>query len=167
MSNEEILTIMESVNCTSGNLNSLINDIIEPYCKELDDYVDFIKDILHGGNVPATMQELEDICINLPVFLYYASGMQEQLGIKDDIAKAVYSEVYNNKRNSQEKGTVSDKDSVAELESQYEKLVSICYKRAYTIVKSKVSSAQELLSSVKKVITRRMSEYELTRIGGN
>lgn len=105
--------------------------------------------------------------MNLSVYIYYASGMQEQLGIKDDIAKAVYKEMYHSARDSIDKGTVADKDSLAELASQQEYLTSVCYKRAYSIVKAKVSAAQEILSSVKKIISRRMSEQELTRIGGN
>lgn len=75
--------------------------------------------------------------------------------------------MYHSVRDSIDKGTVVDKDSLAELASQQEYLTSICYKRAYSIIKAKVSSAQEILSSVKKIITRRISEQELTRIGGN
>ena len=33
--------------------------------------------------------------------------------------------------------------------------------------KAKVENAQELLSSVKKVLSRRIQEMELTRIGGS
>jgi hypothetical protein len=56
---------------------------------------------------------------------------------------------------------------LAELTSQQEQLTSICYTRAYRIVKAKVDNAQELLSSCKKVLSRRMSELELTHMGGS
>ena len=92
--------------------------------------------------------------------------MVEQLGIRDDIAKAVYKETYHTTRASQDKGTVADKDSLAELNSQQELLTSICYTRAWKTMKSKVENAQELLQSCKKVLSRRMTEAELTRIGG-
>ena len=92
--------------------------------------------------------------------------MTEQLGIRDDIAKAVYKEMYHTARASQDKGTVADKDSLAELASQEQYIVSSAYSRAYKTLKSKVENAQELLGSVKKVLSRRMAEYELTRIGG-
>lgn len=164
---EEIENICNKVDLNSAKIEEIVNDIIEPYCKDLDKYVDFIKSILADGEHPATIQELEDFCINLSVYIYYASGMQEHLGIKDDIARAVYKEMYHSARDSVDKGTVSDKDSLAELASQQEYLTSVCYKRAYSIIKAKVSSAQEILSSVKKIITRRISEQELTRIGGN
>lgn len=164
---EEIENICNKVDLNSAKIEEIVNGIIEPYCKDLDKYVDFIKSILADGEHPATIQELEDFCINLSVYIYYASGMQEHLGIKDDIARAVYKEMYHSARDSVDKGTVSDKDSLAELASQQEYLTSVCYKRAYSIIKAKVSSAQEILSSVKKIITRRISEQELTRIGGN
>lgn len=164
---EEIENICNKVDLNSAQIEEIVNGIIEPYCKDLDKYVDFIKGILADGEHPATAQELDDFCMNLSVYIYYASGMQEQLGIKDDIAKAVYKEMYHSARESIGKGTIADKDSLAELASQQEYLTSVCYKRAYSIVKAKVSAAQEILSSVKKIISRRMSEQELTRIGGN
>lgn len=163
---EPIEKICDIVDVDAGKIQEIVNSIIEPYCKDLDNYVEFIKSILKDGENPPTAQELDDFCMNLSVYIYYASGMQEQLGIKDDIAKALYKEMYHSSRDSLEKGTVADKDSLAELASQQEYLTSVCYKRAYSIVKAKVASAQEILSSVKKIISRRMSEYELTHIGG-
>ena len=163
---EKIKDIREKVNLDSSKIEEIVQDIIQPYCEELDRYVDFIKSILQDGNNPPTSQELDDFCMNLSVYIYYAGGMQERLGIKDDIARAVYKEMYHSARESIGKGTVADKDSLAELASQQEYLTSVCYKRAYSIIKAKVTSAQEILSSVKKIISRRMSEQELTRIGG-
>ena len=160
----KINKIQHEVEDDSEQINEIVNSIIQPYCKDLDNYVGFIKDVLKDGENPPTAQELDDFCMNLSVYIYYASGMQEQLGIKDDIARAVYNEMYHNTRNSLDKGTISDKDSIAQLESQQEYLTSVCYKRAYSIMKAKVSAAQEILSSIKKIITRRISEMELTHI---
>ena len=72
--------------------------------------------------------------------------------------------MYHSSRDSIDKGTVADKDSLAELASQEEALISAAYKRAYNTVKAKVSAAQEIMGSVKKIISRRMTETELTRI---
>ena len=165
--NTELENVKNSVENNSSQIQEIVEGIIKPYCKDLDNYVDFIKSILADGENPPTSQELDDFCMNLSVYIYYASGMQEQLGIKDDIARAIYKEMYHSSRDSIDKGTVADKDSLAELASQQEYLVSVCYKRAYNIIKAKVSAAQEMLASVKKVISRRMQEVEITRIGGN
>lgn len=161
---EQIRKVQNKVDIDSAKLDEIVQDIIRPYCSDLDKYVEFIRSILKDGDNPPTALELDDFCINLSVYIYYASGMQEQLGIKDDVAKALYREVYNTTRDKQTTGTVADKDSIAELASQMEYLTSVLYKRAYSVVKAKVSAAQEILASIKKVISRRQSEMELTRI---
>lgn len=163
---EKIKKIQSRVDISSEKLEEIVNDIIHPYCQDLDNYVDFIRGILRDGDNPPTNYELDDFCLNLSVYLYYASCMQERLGIKDDISRALYKEIYNSYRQSQDKGTVADKDAIAELSSQQEYLTSVCFKRAYSIMKAKVSAGQELLSSCKKIISRRMSEAELTNLGG-
>lgn len=128
--------------------------------------MEFISGVLQDGENPPTDQELDDMCINLATRIYFAGGMCEQLGIRDDIGKAVYKEMYHTSRASIDKGTVADKDSLAELASQEEFVVSSAYTRSYKTMKAKVENAQELLQSIKKVIGRRMQETELTRIGG-
>lgn len=162
----KVQKVREKVELDAQQLQHIIDEIITPYTEDLDKYVDFVKSILKDGEHPATAQELDDFCMNISVYIYYASGMQEQLGIKDDIAKALYKEMYHSARDSIEKGTVADKDSLAELASQQEYLTSVVYKRAYSIVKAKVNAAQEILSSVKKIISRRMEEASITRIAG-
>ena len=167
MTKEQELKVQEArnkVDLDSKQMQDIVDDIIRPYIEDLDNYIDFVRGILKDGENPPTAQELDDFCMNISVYIYYASGMQEQLGIKDDIAKALYREMYNSIRDSQTTGTVSDKDSIAELSSQTEYLTSVLYKRAYSVVKAKVAAAQEILSSVKKVISRRIQETEITRI---
>ena len=148
----------------SSALMEIVDGIIEPYCKDLDRYVGFIRDCLKDGENPPTNEELDDFCLNLSTLIYFAGGMCEQLGIRDDISRSVYKEVYHTARSELTTGTISDKDSLAELQSQAELVTNICYNRAYKIMKAKVENAQELLGSCKKVLSRRMSEYELTHI---
>lgn len=167
LTDEDSLTkIQENIESNAGALDTIVNDIIAPYCRDLDKYVGFIKECLKDGENPPTNEELDDFCMNLSTYIYFAGGTCEYLGIRDDIAKAVYKEMYHTARASQSSGTVADKDSLAELASQEEYIVSAAYNRAYKIMKSKVDNAQELLSSCKKVLTRRISEFETTRIGG-
>ena len=151
----------------SRQMDEIVSNIINPYIKDLDNYVLFIKDCLADGQNPPTDVELDDFVMNLSTYIYFASGMCEQLGIRDDIAEAVYKEIYHSTRSRLDEGTVADKNSLAELEAQKENVVSICYARAYKIVKAKVESAQELLSSCKKVLSRRLANMELTRMGGS
>ena len=154
---EEIQTKVEE---NSALINQLVDKVIQPYCKDLDRYVSFIRDLLKDGENPPTDMELDDIVLNLSTYIYWASGACEQLGIKDDSSKAVYKEIYHTKRSEVSTGTV------AELDSIQEQITNIVYNRSYKILKSKVENAQELLSSCKKVLSHRMQEQELTRIGG-
>ena len=164
MNKDEVKNIQDKVEAHSDAIMKIVNEVITPYCKDLDKYVLFIKDCLKDGERPPTNDELDDFCMNLSTLIYFAGGMCEQLGIREDISKAVYKEVYHTARAQQSEGTIADKDSLAELASQQEQITSVCYSRAYRIMKSKVESAQELLGSVKKVITRRCQELELTHM---
>ena len=167
ISNEEFETIQKTIEADSEVIDKIVDDIIRPYCKDLDKYILFIKDCLKDGENPPTTDELDDFCLNLSTYIYFAGGMCEQLGVRDDIAKAVYKEMYHTKRSELSSGTVADKDSLAELASQAESVTSFTYARAYKTMKAKVENAQELLSSVKKVLSHRIQEQELTRIGGS
>lgn len=159
----KVNSIKLHVEDNSSIMENIVNEIVGPYIKDLDKYVLFIKECLKDGENPPTDTELEDFCMNLSTYIYFAGGFCEQLGIREDISKAVYKEVYNTARDSHT-GTINDKNSKAELDSQQEQLVSICYSRAYKIVKSKVENSQELLSSCKKVLSRRMQEQSLTHL---
>ena len=163
---EKVTAIKLHIEDNSKQMDEIVKGIIDQYVSDLDSYVEHIDDRLCEKENPPTDLELEDFCLNLSTLIYFASGMCEQLGIRDDIAKAVYKETYNNARDGLSKGTVQDKNSLAELSAQQEQLISICYTRAYKIVKSKVDNAQELLSSCKKAISRRMQEVELTKMMG-
>ena len=158
--------VQKKVENNAKQLDKVVNDIIQPYCKDLDRYVSFIKECLGDGENPPTTQELEDFCLNLSTYIYFASGMTEALGIRDDIAKAVYKEIYNTHRDSIDKGTVADKNSLAELASQEEAIISAAYTRSYKIMKAKVENAQELLGSCKKVLSHRITEEEMTNFNG-
>ena len=157
----------KSVETNSDLMDEVVNSIIEPYCKDLDRYVGFIRECLKDGKIMPTNEELDDFCMNLSTLIYFASAMCERVGIRDDISKAIYKEVYHSKRSELSQGTVADKNSLAELQAQNEQLTSICYARAYKMMKAKAEAAQELLGSCKKVLSRRMSEQELTRMGGS
>jgi len=159
-----VAKIKSRVEDTSISIDEIVNGIIQPYCKDLDAYVRFIATCLKDGEKPPTTTELEDFCMNLSTYIYFAGGMCEQLGVRDDISKALWKETYNTARDENAKGTVADKNAQAELQSQHEQLVNVCYSRAYKTMKAKVDSAQELLSSCKKCLSHRMQEEQLTHM---
>lgn len=160
---KKIEVLQERINNNSKLINDLTNKLVADYCKQLDDYVRFIQSILQDDKHPPTAQELDDFVMQLPVLLYFCGEAQENLGIKTDVAKAVKQEKYN-EIYATIKGTIADKTSASELQVQSETVAHIIYDRAYKIVKEKMNAAYELLSSVKKVISRRMNENTLANI---
>lgn len=159
--------LLDKVEANSAELDKTIDEIIERYSGELDDYMQFIIGILRNDEQPPTDAELDDFALRLSSLIYFTSVGAEQMGIRDDLSSSAYKEAYNVARSMQKSGTVADKNAQAELDAMTEKVVSIVYSKAYRILKAKVDSAQEVLSSVKKVMSRRMSEAELSMVQVN
>lgn len=166
---EEFLSqeLMNKVEENSHILESTIKDITEAYSGELDDYMEFVRGILRNDEQPPTDVELDDFALNLSTLIYFTGVGAEQMGIRDDLSRAAYKEAFNVARSLLDKGTVADKNTQAEIDAAAERVVNIVYSKAYKILKSKVESAQEVLASVKKVMSRRINESEISRIQMN
>lgn len=163
---EEILSqdLMDRIEENSRLLEKSIDEITSTYSGELDDYVSFVRCILHNDEQPPTDEELDDFALNLSTLIYFTSVGCEQVGVRDDLSRTAYKEAYNVARSLIEKGTVADKNVQAEIDAQAEHIVHIVYSKAYKILKAKVESAQELLASVKKVMGRRQTEMEISNM---
>lgn len=157
----KLAEIDKKVQENSDIINKIVTEIVNRYCEPLDNYMAKIDNILVSGT--ATAIQLDEFTLNLPVLLYFISDSQESLGVKEDISRAVRQELYNTVRD-ESSGTIADKDSQAELATQYETLINIIYSRAYKKFKARVEAGYEMLASVKKVITRRTVEMELTKL---
>ena len=143
-------------------VREMVKKIVDEACKELDTYMSIIEDILVDTETPVSDTELEDFTLNLPSLLYLVSSRREELRIKEDVAKAVHKDVYNRVREKAQ-GTVADKDTAADLASQSEAITLIVLQRAGSTIKTREEAAWEMLNSVKKVLTRRVAEMELSR----
>lgn len=159
--------LLDKVEENSTEIDKIIQEIIERYSGELDEYMKFIMSILRNDEQPPTDVELDDFIMRLSSLIYFTSVGAEQMGIREDLSHSAYKEAYNMARNMQKTGTVADKNAQAEIEAQAERVINIIYSKSYKILKAKVDSAQEVLSSCKKVISRRMGEYELSRMSTN
>ena len=123
------------------------------------------KILTNDEGTPVSDDELEDFTLNLPSLLYLTASRREELRIKEDVAKAVYKEVFNRVREKAQ-GTVADKDTAADLASQAEAISVIVLQRAGSSIKSKEEAAWEMLNSVKKVLSMRIAEIDLTKQSG-
>lgn len=160
----EVVIKLQSLEDKSYSVNKVVKKIISEYTSELDNYMQFVRDIVSDSNNPPSDIELDDFTLNIPTLMYFVGTGQEELGIKEDMAKLIRLEIYNEEYDKAD-GTIGDKKATAELLSQDEQLVQIVYQRAYKQMKLKLDYANETLQSIKKVITRRTSEMDLTRMG--
>lgn len=159
----KVRQLQKRIDSNSDIVDSIVNKLVSDYCQPLDDYMVFIKSLLDDTTNPPTDRELDDFTLNLPVLLYFTGEAQEALGVKEDVARAVKQELYNEVFDKAT-GTIADKTASAELATQNEYIAHIAYQRAYKKIKLRMEAGYETLQSIKKVITRRGQEYELARI---
>lgn len=155
----------ERVESLTAVVRDMVKGIVDEACADLDKYMQVIDEILCDKDNPVSDEELEDFTLNLPALLYLVSSRREELRIKEDVAKAVHKDVYNRVREKAQ-GTVADKDTAADLAAQSEAITVIVLQRAGSTIKTREEAAWEMLNSVKKVLTRRTAELELTRQTG-
>ena len=91
----KIHQLQKRINENASLIDAVVDRLVHDYCRQLDEYMEHIKNILEDTANPPTDKELDDFTLNLPVLLYFAGEAQESLGIKEDVAKAVKQELYN------------------------------------------------------------------------
>ena len=159
-----IETINNQVQDLSEKTKEISNKLVDDVCRPLDELMLDIQDMLPDISDTA----LKDLILDLSNILYFAIDKQEQLGIKEDMAKMIRQELYNSTR-KETSGTVAEKESSALLESKYEETVQLIYSRSYKRVKAKVEAGYEMLNALKKIMNTRLEELKLSQsryIGG-
>ena len=160
---EVIHSIIARVEDNSEKIEKVVDELIQPYCEKLDTLITKFRNCLMDKENPVTEWELDDVCLKLPSHLYFMGEAQEKFGIKEDISKSIKMELYN-EIHQRTKGTIADKQAASEAGTIEEDIVYRAYQRAYNRIKQKLEAAYELLSSIKKVISRRMGEQELANV---
>lgn len=160
---ELIHDIMAKVEENSAKVEDIVDELINSYCGQVDELIYKFRACLNDKENPVTEEELDDVCLKLPSYLYFIGEAQEKFGIKEDIAKSIKMELYNSiHRNT--KGTIADKQAASEAGTIEEEIVYRAYQRAYKRIKQKLEAAYEINTSIKKVIHRRMMETQLANI---
>jgi hypothetical protein len=177
--NETILTsvnvdkVKQLISNTETNVdyfNSTIVQVVKKHSESLDNlmsdlYIECIK------NKNAVTSVLEQYYLELSNMIYFMIEKLEQLSVFADMSKSASKEVYSKSYLSnqvKESGTGKNKTTVAELQAQaeidaqYEMVVSSIYEHAYKIVKGKIDSGKDMMNTLRKIITHRMNEEQLS-----
>ena len=106
--------------------------------------------------------------------VYFMQEKVEQLGVYSDMSGSASKEIYSKSvinqsmikdANGKSKITSTVMQAQAEMDAQYESVVSDIYERAYKIVKNKVSSAQDMMNTLRKLITSKQNEMQMNLFG--
>ncbi len=138
-------------------VQNVINNIVVKYTENIDTLITNIRNAVNDIKYPITNEDLEQIVLKLPIELFYLNTAVESAGIKLDLSNQLKETLYNTYYN-EISGTAKERDIYATEKLKEDNLVNVIYKRVYSILRNKIDSAYELLSSVKKVLTKRMSE---------
>lgn len=170
LEDEKLDTLKDSVAANVSYAKNIIDGVVKSYTGELDRIMCMIKTDIVDKQDPAPVEVIEKYFLELSNCLYFIGENAEKLGIYDSISKSVAKETFNNYYMDDtiavdEKGkkrTVAELTALAENASVYEQTVSDIYNKAYKTVKVKVSSAENMCSALSKIISRRMTELQLS-----
>lgn len=170
LEDEKLDTLTDSVAANVSYAKNIIDGVVKSYTGELDRIMCMIKTDIVDKQEPAPVEVIEKYFLELSNCLYFIGENAEKLGIYDSISKSVAKETFNNyymddtiaTDGKGKKRTVAELTALAENASVYEQTVNDIYSRAYKTVKSKVSSAESMCNALSKIISRRMTEMQLS-----
>lgn len=149
-----------TIEADSQTLENIVNDIVNSYTKELDEYVNKIKCVLDDDTDGLTEHDLNQIMIKLCSYMYFIGSKQELLGIRADISDALRDEKYNLAFMSAT-GTVASKESQALNAIKEEEVIKVIYDRAYKIMKNKYAAVDKWIDAIKKILSMRIKLLEI------
>ncbi len=133
---QKLTDIIEQVDTNTDPLQVIVNEVVAKHCQQLDEYMEAVDSVLRERGQPSTA-ELEEMVLNLNSLLYWAGTGLENTTIRASMAKMVVEEKYNKVYNDTV-GTIGDKKATAQLESQNESLVKLCYSNAVSLYQHKI-----------------------------
>lgn len=166
--------IDELIKTTVDNVayvEEVANKIVTDYTTDLDALMQRIKeDIINIENPP--IEVIERYFLELSNAMYFACAKSEKLSIYDGVSKSAQQEAYNmsyldtqtSVNDKGKKPTVAESTAIAENAMMYEALVNTIYNRAYRMVKAKLDAGQTMISTLSKVMSRRLSEMQLAKV---
>ena len=162
---EKIEQIKSNIAENVEYFNSLIDSIVEENTSGMDRILGEIHDNIIRIDNPST-ETIEKYFLELTNCLYFMQERAEKLNIYDSLSKINYKESYNNHYMNPElnkqKPTVAELTSSAENCTIYEQSLNEMYNKAYKIVKSKIDSAQTMVQTLSKVLSKRINDSQLS-----
>ena len=151
----------DEVRTLSRRAERIIDDTVEVYAKQLDEFIDDVEQLLDAKN-DVSDKALQRMVLRLPVIMYRLSNLIDRSAIDSDIAKAATKNVYA-KNYMDAEGTIPDKEAHATLATAEETLIVDLSRHVYSKLKAKFETANALFDGVRKVMSARDTEKQTFR----
>lgn len=171
---DQVTKLLNETQENTQYFQDIVSKVVQTYCIGLDQVMkDIYTDIIQV-DYPAT-EIIEKYFLSLSNYVYFMGEKLEMLGTYDAMSKSAYKQVYNtaylnnqvkdvDKKN---KTTVAENQAIAENAALYEGTVNDIYNRAYKIVKNKIDAAQTMISTLSKVLSKRIQEQQFSQSQNN
>ena len=158
--------LIENVELNSEMLDEVVDKVCEPYLKELNSYIDNLKQIASDDKyTDLSLSELSQSLVFISGSLYSLVGAINKVALRSSVATALKDEAYSKHYNSEgNTGTISDKKSKALLAVTNETVIETVYKNCYNRLKTSYEAGQECYGGLKKICNIRVSEANLTNM---
>lgn len=163
--------LLEETKTNSVYFENLVNKIVKDFSSDLDSLMtDLYREMTQENAISTDL--VERYYAELTNLLYFMAERVEKLNVYGDMAKSAAKEIYNKaylsaSSEKDEKGksvrTVAENTSIAETKAQYEGVVGQVYEHAYKSVKYKIDAANEMVTTLKYILKKRVSDDYLNK----
>lgn len=173
---DSIYTNLETVEESSNTILNISSNILKSYTQHLDDLMQDLYSKVADPSTNLSDTDLERYYLELTNLIYFMGEKLETVGVKDDISRAAAKEMYNKSyldtakssiavastNGKANKLTVSEITAIAESAAINEQVVNMIFSRVYKQIKFKVDAAFEMIGTLRKIISKRMQEQQLS-----
>ena len=173
---DSIYTNLETVEESSSIILNISSNILKSYTQHLDDLMQDLYSKVADPSTNISDTDLERYYLELTNLVYFMGEKLETVGVKDDISRAAAKEMYNKSyldtaksplavagtNGKANKLTVSEITAIAESAAINEQVVNMIFSRVYKQIKFKVDAAFEMIGTLRKIISKRIQEQQLS-----
>ena len=165
----ELKEYVDRLNAHVDEFTAMVNSVVSEQSKDLDSIMEAIKYSVTQEDAIST-DAIERYYAELSNLMYFMADRISRLSGYKDMSKAMTREAYSNayvnySKEKDDKGksirTVKENESLAEMDSKYHSILDTVYANAYSALKIKFDQANEMVSTLKHMLRRRVSEEYL------
>ena len=175
LNQDKLQSYIDNLNTNITEFTTITDKVVKEQSSDLDEIMNAIKISVTQENAIST-EAIEGYYAELTNLVYFMADRLGRLNIYKDMSKAMTKEAYNKaylnySMEKDEKGkslrTVNENSALADAESKYQSIMDTVYANAYGILKTKYDMANEMISTLKNILKRRVSEmYINAQISG-